>query len=154
MWVSNLFKHEYLALTVKMEYMHPAKKIVYRGDSLEVDVEALDNENRIRIPQMSKRNVSFTATYEIPTKHTREGAPDKVNIAVIEDYSSPLYNLSGVTTNAKVHDGSSYISYVYSRMIESSYPGKSYKGTKKRIGTFIKESSSALKKDAETVITN
>ena len=154
MWVNNLFKHEYLALTVKMEYMHPAKKIAYRGDSLEVDVEALDNENSIRIPQMSKRNVSFTATYEIPTKHTREGTPDKVNIAVIEDYSSPLYNLSGATTNAKVHDGSSYISYVYSRMIESSYPGKSYKGTKKRIGTFIKESSSALKKDAETVITN
>lgn len=39
-------------------------------------------------------------------------------------------------------------------MIEDSYPGKSYEGTKKRILAYLTEFGSALKKDAETVLTN
>jgi hypothetical protein len=39
-------------------------------------------------------------------------------------------------------------------MIEASYPGKNYNGTKKRFGVFISPFSSAVKKDAESIIDN
>jgi len=136
--------------------MHPHKVrgLEYRGDSNEVNLDQFDLENTGRIPNMSKRNISFTATYEIPSRNLREGTPEDINVAVIGDANNPLYTISGVIQKQDIHDGSSLLSYAYSKMIEASYPGKSYEGTKKRIGTFVGEFSSSLKKDAETVLTN
>jgi hypothetical protein len=66
-----------------------------------------------------------------------------------------MYNESGETKNGQeIHDGSSAINYVYGKLVEKSYPDKNYKGTKKQFGTFVTEHSVAIKKDAETVITN
>jgi hypothetical protein len=76
-------------------------------------------------------------------------------LAVIEDLTAQMYNIAGQTkNNQEVHDGSSTINYVYSKLVENSYPGKSYKGTKKQFGTFITDYSCVVKKDAETVVTN
>lgn len=155
LWTNNLFKNEYLFLTVKPEYMHPHKisDLQFRGDK-PLNVDEFIKESSARIPNMSKRNVSFTATYENGIKNSKIGNPIKVNVAVIDDLKAQVFNLSGKTHNQDIHDGSSIISYAYAKMIEASYPGKGYEGTKKRIGTFITEFGSALKKDAETVLTN
>ncbi len=179
LWVNNLFKHEYLYITTKPEYMHPFKskdkesKLKFRGDNFidskflsdkdikkgDIDKNKLHwteyfKEMSFRLPNMSKRNVSFTATYEIPIKNYQLGVPDKINGAIIQDRSAKLGNLSGKTHTQDIHDGSTWINYAYSRMIEESFPSKSYQGTKKEIGTFISPYGSSLKKDAEFVITN
>lgn len=160
MWTSNLFRNEYLNLSIKPEFMHPhkSKSIKFNGNTNFNDPESFFKEFRAesskRIPNMSKRNVSFTATYENGLRNSRKGSPSRLNVAVIKDFVDQTYNLSGKTNKQDIHDGSSMIPYVYSRMIEESYPGKGYNGTKKRIATFITEFGSALKKDAETVITN
>jgi len=165
MWVNNLFRNEYLFLTVKPEFVHPYKSRAVKllnarvnakqlEDATHLDFDAFLKESSARIPNMSKRNVSFTATYENPVRESDQGVPSDVNVAVIKDASSSVYNPSGQTHNQDIHDGASFMSDTYSRMIEASYPGKGYEGTKKRIATFITEYGSALKKDAETVITN
>jgi hypothetical protein len=56
--------------------------------------------------------------------------------------------------NQDVHDGSTLIPYVYSKMIDHSYQGKGLNGTKKQLGTLITEFGSALKKDSESVLSN
>ena len=160
MWTSNLFRNEYLNLSIKPEFMHPHKdkSIKFNGNTNFNDPESFFKEFRAesskRIPNMSKRNGAFTATYENGLRNSRKGQPSRLNVAVIEDFVDQTYNLSGKTNKQDIHDGSSMIPYVYSRMIEESYPGKGYNGTKKRIATFITEFGSAFKKDAETVITN
>lgn len=103
---------------------------------------------------MAKRNVLFTATIEVPVRESKLGIPDQVNMATLEDYQSEVYNLSGNSKNQEVHDGSSLISSVYSMMLDSSYPAKGYKGTKKQFGTLITKHGVSIKKDAESVITN
>lgn len=158
MWVNNLFRSEYLFLTVKPEYMHPYKlkgglKLDFRGNK-ELDLVAFEKESSLRLPNMAKRNVSYTATFESPLRNSKKGIPNDVNIAIIEDATDLLYNISGETHKQDIHDGSSIVNYLYSRMIDESYPGKNYGGTKKRIGTIVTEFGSALKKDAETVLTN
>lgn len=154
--INNLFRNEYLFISIKPEYMHPHKSnIEYRGNNIIKSKEHWKQyfkEISLRLPNMSKRNVSLTATYEASNKNTRLGSPKNVNIAVINDSKSRLYTLSGETTNQDIHDGSSIITYPYSKMIEASFPGKSYKGTKKQIATFVTEFGSSLKKDAETVL--
>lgn len=160
MWTGNLLRNEYLNLSIKPEFMHPHKdkSIKFNGNTNFNDPESFFKEFRAesskRIPNMSKRNGAFTATYENGLRNSRKGQPSKLNVAVIEDFVDQTYNLSGKTNKQDIHDGSSMIPYVYSRMIEESYPGKGYNGTKKRIATFITEFGSAFKKDAETVITN
>ena len=155
-WVNNLLRNDYLLLTVKPEFMHPHKNkdLKFRGDNPNVDFKEAYLEISGRIPNMSKRNVSFTATYENSVKGAAYSPPVDINIACIDDVNSQTYNYSGATHNQDIHDGSSLIAYAYSRMIEDSYPGKSYEGTKKRIATYLTEFGSALKKDAETVLTN
>jgi hypothetical protein len=103
---------------------------------------------------MAKRNVVFTATIELPIRKTRFGITENVNISVIGDTSALLENISGDSHNQDLHDGSSLSSYLYDKMVQKSYPGKDYGGTKKQFGTFITEYGSAIKKDAETVLTN
>lgn len=160
LWINNLFRNEYLFITIKPEYMHPHK---LKADVLQAragkkfdDNYWSDYEKEIsaRLPNMSKRNVSFTATYEVPIRNYRLGVPENVNIAVISDHTSDLYNVTGNRHTQDVHDGSSVMSYAYSKMVENSFPGKGYRGTKKQIGTFVTEFGSALKKDAEIVLTN
>jgi hypothetical protein len=135
--------------------MHPhkIKKLEYRNDK-DFIKEEFYKEISGRLPNMAKRNVSFTATFEKPVKKSRYGVTTHINTAVIEDSTDELFNISGKTTNQDLHDGSSIINYAYSKMIENSYPGKGYVGTKKQIATFVTEFGSSLKKDAETVITN
>ena len=103
---------------------------------------------------MAKRNVLFTATIEVPIRKSKLGIPENVNMSVIDDYKNELYNLSGQTYNQDVHDGSSLLNYVYSKMVDNSYPTKGYNGTKKQFATFITEQGVTIKKDAESVITN
>ena len=166
MWINNLFLNEYLFITTKPEYMHPfkgkdkeSKELKFRGNEF-IDVsnenhwDEFFKESNYRLPNMSKRNVSFTATYEIPIRNYRLGIPNKVNGAIINDSTAILTNLFGKSYRQDVHDGSTWINYIYARMIEESFPTKSYKGTKKEIGTFISDYGSSLKKDAEFVITN
>jgi len=156
MWMSNLFKNEYLYISAKGEYMHPHKaKLNYRGDKPSINFDDLAIEMSGRLASMAKRNVIFTATIELPSRNQKNGTPNNVNLAVIEDLTAQMYNIAGQTkNNQEVHDGSSTINYVYSKLVENSYPGKSYKGTKKQFGTFITDYSCVVKKDAETVVTN
>ena len=107
-----------------------------------------------RLISMAKRNVLFTATIEVPVRKSALGVPEQVNHAVIEDWQAEVFNLSGDTKSTDAHDGSSFINYVYSLMIDNSYPAKGFSGTKKQFGTFITPHGVTIKKDAESVITN
>lgn len=157
--VNEFFRNEYLFMTVKAEYMHPAGKAL--RPKLDIIDTGIDNfldvfsgESATRLTMMAKRNVSYTGTTELPTRNSRYGVTENVNVAVINDTQKVLANIAGDTDNVKVHDGSSYLSYQYSKMIDNSFQGKGYEGTKKQLGTFVTEFGSALKKDAETVVTN
>ncbi len=159
-WLASneFFRNEYLYLTVKPEYMHPAKKM-YRAEKVDPSnhpafLEAFNSESGIRLSGMAKRNVSFTGTTELPTRNGQYSVPTHVNVAVINDYTDEVYNIAGDRKGQDIHDGSSWLNYVYAKMIEHSYQGKGYSGTKKQLGTFITEFGSALKKDAEHIITN
>lgn len=169
MWVNALFRNEYLFISTKGEYNHPHKVrglkfndnfsikngVYYLGDSTISDNIDFKKEMSGRLSSMAKRNVAFTATIEKPIKNSRYGVTNKVNLATIQDLNGEVYNYSGKTKgNQDIHDGSSIINYLHSKMIEASYPGKSYNGTKKQFATFITKFGSSVKKDAETVITN
>lgn len=167
MWANALFRNEYMFISGKGEYMHPHKlkgKLRYRGDvnalkskdanQREEYWNELDKEMSGRLISMAKRNVMFTATIEVPVRKSKLGVPEKVNMAVIDDHKSMLYNIAGKTKKQDAHDGSSFINYVYSKMLDSSFPGKGYSGTKKEFGTLITEYGVVIKKDAESVITN
>lgn len=107
-----------------------------------------------RLINMAKRNVAFTSTFELPVRKSRFGVPENINLAVIEDYKSELATYGGITKNQDIHDGSSKINYIFSKLVNASYPSKGYKDTKKQFGTLITEFGAIVKKDAETVITN
>jgi hypothetical protein len=156
MLINNLFKNEYLFISAKGEYMHPHKnnELSYRGDKTEVNFDDFSKEMSGRLSSMGKRNVLFTATIDTPVRKTRYGIPEKVNLAVIKDHVSTLHNYSGEIKKQEVHDGSSIIDATYSRMVDSSYPGKGYSGTKKQFATFVTPYGVVVKKDAETVLTN
>lgn len=157
MWLNALYRNEYLFISAKGEYMHPHKnKELLRGKviSKKISWENYNAEISGRLASMAKRNVLFTATIEVPIRKSKLGIPENVNMSVIDDYKNELYNLSGQTYNQDVHDGSSLLNYVYSKMIDNSYPTKGYDGTKKQFATFITEQGVTIKKDAESVITN
>jgi hypothetical protein len=154
MLINMLFRNEYLNITVKHEYMHSAKKLPVREIEQIGDLQDFVFESSARYSGMAKRNSSFTATYERGILGSKRGMPLKVNGAVIQDPEAPAYNISGDTEQVKFGDGSTLISGVYSRMIAASYPGKEYDGTLKRFGVMITPYGSAVKKDAEFVITN
>jgi len=104
---------------------------------------------------MSKRNVVNTATIDVPVRKSKLGIPENMNIAAIADLTTHLSSITGEEKKKQdAHDGSSFLNYVYSKMIDASYPLKGYKGTKKQFGTFISEFGVTIKKDAENVITN
>lgn len=159
-------------MSTKGEYMHPHKL-----DNLEYTLlEVKSNNGKIstlpikynfeaikgnfykeiggRLITMAKRNVAFTSTFELPVRSYSFGIPEKINTAVINDFKSEVYNILGETKNQEVHDGSSIINYLYSKMVNASYPTKGYKNTKKQFGTLISAFGSGVKKDAETVLTN
>jgi hypothetical protein len=96
----------------------------------------------------------FTATIEVPVRKSKLGVPDQINMATIEDHKSLVYNIGGTTKNQEVHDGSSFIPYIYSLLLDNSYPSKGFSGTKKQFGTLITKHGVSIKKDAESVITN
>ena len=75
-------------------------------------------------------------------------------MATIDDFRSPVYNIAGDRKNLEAHDGSTYMTAVYSMMLDNSFPAKGYSGTKKQFGTLITEQGVTIKKDAESVITN
>jgi hypothetical protein len=107
---------------------------------------------------LSKRNVTYTASIESPVRNSKRGVPDKINVAAIEDYKTNIYTTAGYSKAGNdaqdAHDGSSMLDYVYSRMIDESFPGKGYSGTKKQFATFVTPYGVTIKKDAESVITN
>lgn len=165
MWINALFRNEYLFLTGKGEYMHPHKlkgDLAYRGDlngfkdKKNKDWYWLELEKEMsgRLSSMAKRNVMYTATIEVPVRQSRYGIPENINHATIEDHKTQVYNLVGNSKEQEAHDGSSFMNYVYSLMLDKSFPGKGYSGTKKQFGTFITEYGATIKKDAESVISN
>lgn len=154
--INEFFRNEYLYISVKPEYMHLAKKFYRENNDLSTSdfLEAFNSESGTRLSGMAKRNVSYTGTTELPSRNSRFGVPDNVNHATIEDINIKLFNIAGDYNGQDIHDGSSYLTYAYSKMIANSYQGKDYNGTKKQLGTFVTEFGSALKKDAETTISN
>lgn len=155
--VNEFFRNEYLYMTVKPEYMHPAKNS-YREknkfNNINDFLEAFNSESAIRLSGMAKRNVSYTGTTELPSRNSQYGVTDNVNVVVINDVSTPIFNIAGDKEPVDIHDGSSVLHYAYSKMISNSFQSKGYDGTKKQLATFITEFGSALKKDAESIITN
>ena len=111
-----------------------------------------------RLSSMAKRNVTNTASIEVPVRKSSKGIPENVIIASIQDLQDNIYTTSGHMKHGNrsqdVHDGASYIDAVYSRMLDESFPGKGYSGTKKQFGTLVTPNGVTIKKDAESVITN
>ena len=157
MWLNAMFRNEYLYISAKGEYMHPHKNKLLTTRSGKFDEKYWDEYSKEmsgRLSSMAKRNVLFTATIEVPVRKSKLGVPENVNMATIEDYTDQLYNINGQEHKQDAHDGSSLINYLYSKMIDNSYPSKGYSGTKKQFGTMITEFGVTIKKDAESVITN
>lgn len=159
-WLNAIFRNEYLFVTGKGEYVHPHKN---KGLSSNRKLTATSTDEvwkeyfadmSGRLASMAKRNVVYTATIDIPIKETSLTVPKKVNHAVIDDAQDDLYNIKGDAHTQDIFDGSSFINYVYSRMIENSYRSKDYSGTKKQFATFITQHGVTIKKDAESIITN
>lgn len=160
-WLNALYRNEYLFISAKGEYMHPHKlnkikgALPYRGDSTKVDFDQYDKEVSGRLSSMAKRNVMFTASIEAPVRNSKLGVPEKINMSVIDDTAAYLYVPNGqVKDNQDAFDGSSFMEYTYSLMLDNSFPGKGYEGTKKQFGTLVSPNSVTIKKDAESVITN
>jgi hypothetical protein len=84
--VNDFLRHEYMYLSTKPEYIHPTK--VFRSvfsDDAETFVRDLHREAAPRMIQQGKRNVSHTGTTELPYRNSQYGAPENVNVAVIND---------------------------------------------------------------------
>jgi len=157
MWLNALMRNEYMFISAKGEYMHPHKlkeNLLYRGDSKEVNWVDYEKEMSGRMISMAKRNVLYTATIEVPVRKSAMGIPENVNMAAIDDHQDMLYNLSGDTHKQDVHDGSTFIPYIYNLMLDNSFPAKGYEGTKKQFGSLITKHGVVVKKDAESEINN
>lgn len=157
-WLNTLYRNEFLFISAKGEYLHPHKnksKHISNIDFSEDFWNQYEHETSGRLTVMGKRNGLFVSTITTPVRNSRVGVPDKVNLAVIDDYRSELYNISGKREKGlETHNGSSYIDYSYSKMVDASFPGKGFSGTKKPFGTFITSNNMVIKKDAENVIDN
>lgn len=155
-WLNTLYRNEYLFISAKGEYMHPHKNNSSIRNINDPDFwEKYIRESSGRLVSMAKRNVIFTATIESPVRNSKLGVPDKINHATIDDYLIETFNYSGnVEKGLESHNGASYLEYTYSLMVDNSYPGKGYSGTKKQFGTLISPFGVTVKKDAENVITN
>lgn len=155
-WLNTLYRNEYLFISAKGEYMHPHKNNSSIRSINDSDFwEKYIKESSGRLISMAKRNVIFTATIESPVRNSKLGVPDKINHATIDDYLIETFNYSGnVESKLESHNGASYLEYTYSLMVDNSYPGKGYSGTKKQFGTLISPFGVTVKKDAENVITN
>jgi hypothetical protein len=139
--------------------MHPHKQKGLKsrfGKTIDSDYKnSYFSEMFGRLSSMAKRNVTNTASVELPVRHSKRGIPDDINIAAIEDFKSDIYTTSGYSKKGQdAHDGSSFLDYTYSKMLDESFPGKGYSGTKKQFGTLIIPNGVTIKKDAESVITN
>lgn len=157
LWLNAMFRNEYLYISAKGEYMHPHKNktlVPRSGKFTEKYWDEYSKEMSGRLSSMAKRNVLFTATIEVPVRKSKLGVPENINMATIEDHTDKLYNINGQEHKQDAHDGSSLLNYVYSKMIDNSYPSKGYSGTKKQFGTLISQYGVTIKKDAESVITN
>ncbi len=159
MWTNALFRNEYLFISTKGEYMHPHKQRGLNsrfGRTIDSDYKnSYFSEMSGRLSSMAKRNVTNTASVELPVRHSKRGIPDDINIAAIEDFKSDIYTTSGYSKIGQdAHDGSSFLDYTYSKMLDESFPGKGYSGTKKQFGTLVTPNGVTIKKDAESVITN
>lgn len=159
MWTNALFRNEYLFISTKGEYMHPHKQRGLNsrfGKTIDSDYKnSYFSEMSGRLSSMAKRNVTNTASVELPVRHSKRGIPDDINVAAIEDFKSDIYTTSGYSKKGQdAHDGSSFLDYTYSKMLDESFPGKGYSGTKKQFGTLITPNGVTIKKDAESVITN
>ena len=158
LWSNALYRNEYMFISGKGEYMHPhklGKEFPYRGDSGQLNFGEFAKEMSGRLSSMAKRNVMFTSTFEAPVRNSKLGVPDVINHAVIEDSSAHLFNLAGdIKANQDAFDGSSFMDYTYSLMLDESYPKKGYTGTKKQFGSLVSPNGVTIKKDAESVITN
>lgn len=163
LWLNSLFRNEYLFISTKGEYMHPHKiRNNFNSRSGNFSEEGYWNNYFLdmskRLSSMAKRNVTNTASIEVPVRKSIKGISENVIIAAIEDHRDNIYTTSGHMKHGNrsqdVHDGASYIDAVYSRMLDASFPGKGYSGTKKQFGTLITPNGVTIKKDAESVITN
>lgn len=151
--------------------MHPYKgpNLSRFGEIFDTDYwNAYHQESSSRLKVMSKRNVTNTSTYEAPVRDGKYTVPTHINMASIEDFKTSLYLMTGDKSYKRnkiesvyenkafqdAHDGSSWLDYTYSKMVDASYPTKGYEGTKKQFGTFVGPNSVTIKKDAESVITN
>lgn len=134
--------------------MHPHKvKGLQYSEKFDWDNHLIQMSGRLS--SMAKRNVANTSTIESPVRHTKEGIPDNINMAVIDDYLADNYLVSNYNKrNQEVYDGSSFIDDTYARMLDASFPAKGYSGTRKQFGTLVTPNSVTIKKDAESVITN
>lgn len=163
-WLNALYRNEYIFMTAKGEFMHPHKsdvglRTVPGKEASQEEIDSFWNsysaETSARLVTMAKRNVIYTATIESPVRNSKLGIPDKINLAAIQDTVAPVFNINGlIKPNQEVHDGATFIDATYSMMIDNSYPGKGYTGTKKQFGTLITPHGVTIKKDAETVLTN
>ena len=142
-------------LKEKLKYRGNANNLASTNEELKKDYWAdFEKEMSGRLSTMAKRNVTYTAVIETPVRKSKLGVPENVNMATIEDHEDTLYGISGETKNQEVHDGSSFINYAYSLMLDNSFPAKGYSGTKKQFATFITDFGVTIKKDAESIITN
>lgn len=144
----NLVRYSSLALTTKHEYQHPHK--IKKDYNSMTAVEEMTG----RSISMTKRMVIHPATMEYYQQGLRNGVPDKIKLACVNDISAISYNFTGDKQGHDAWDGSLASNPFLTYFLKKSFPAKGISDVQKAIGTCSKDSHSVFLKCALFSFTN
>lgn len=115
--LDNLVSDNYNTATIGLPFLHPAK-----GASTNNNASTMDKliEEAARTTAMYKRGVVVGATIHPFIKGKITGIPDRYKLAVIEDLSTPVFNIQGDSDGAKQFDGGIFLHPMIARYEQNS----------------------------------
>lgn len=115
--LDNLISDNYNTATIGLPFLHPAKGASTGNDSSIRDKLV---EEAARTTAMYKRGVVVGATIHPSIKGKITGIPERYKIAVIEDLSTPVFNIQGDSEGAKQFDGGIFLHPMIARYEQNS----------------------------------
>lgn len=115
--LDNLVSDNYNAATIGLPFLHPAKGATSKNDSSLMEKLV---EEAARTTAMYKRGVVVGATIHPFIKGKITGIPNRYKLAVIEDLSTPVFNIQGDEEGAKQFDGGIFLHPMIARYEQNS----------------------------------
>lgn len=115
--LDNLVSDNYNTATIGLPFLHPAK-----GATTSNEAPTLNKlvEEAARTTAMYKRGVVVGATIHPFIKGKITGIPERYKLAVIEDLSTPVFNIQGDSDGAKQFDGGIFLHPMIARYEQNS----------------------------------